>query len=124
MLSQFMTPGPGMTVPAAETNPVVGGKFRIVMRAGDKDLPHEGEYRVIDRPSRLVFTWNSEPAGRDSVVSIMFTRVADRETKVSLTHERLPNQTSRDNHQKGWGSILDVLAQRAASMSRSKATSR
>jgi uncharacterized protein YndB with AHSA1/START domain len=111
-LSQWMTPGPGMSVPVAEVDPVVGGRFRIVMRAGDRDLPHEGEYRVIERPTRLVFTWTSEPAGKDTLVSIVFTRLADAETRVSLTHERFTSESARDNHRQGWGGILDALAQR------------
>jgi len=115
LLSQWMTPGSGMSVPAAEVDPVVGGRFRIVMRAGDRDIPHEGEYRVIERPTRLVFTWTSEPAGKDTLVSIVFTPLTDGETRVSLTHDRFASESSRDSHRRGWGEILDALARSAAS---------
>jgi uncharacterized protein YndB with AHSA1/START domain len=110
LISQWMTPGPGMSVPEARIDPVVGGRFRIVMRAGDRDLPHEGVYKVIERPTRLAFTWTSEPAGSDTLVSIVFTRLADAETRVSLTHERFASESARDSHQQGWGAILDALA--------------
>ena len=55
MLMKFMTPGPNMTVPQASADPVVGGRFDVVMRAGDRDLPHSGTYRVIDPHNRIAF---------------------------------------------------------------------
>ena len=109
LLSQFMTPGTGMSVPVAEVDPVVGGRFKIVMRMGDRDLSHEGEYQVIERPTLIVFTWNSEMAGRDTLVSIRFTRAGERETLVSLTHERFSSENVRDSHRGGWTAILEAL---------------
>jgi len=43
----------------AETDPHEGGDFRIVMVRDRSDILHQGTYREIDRPSRLVFTWSS-----------------------------------------------------------------
>ena len=56
MLARFMLPGEGMSVPSAKTDPVEGGRFEIVMRAGDQDMPHKGTYTEISRHSRLAFT--------------------------------------------------------------------
>jgi uncharacterized protein YndB with AHSA1/START domain len=109
-LSEFMTPGPGMSVSLAEVDPVVGGRYKIVMRLGDRDISHAGEYQVIERPTQLVFTWNSEPAGSDTLVSIRFSKVSDRETLVSVTHERFASAAARDGHRNGWTAILEVLA--------------
>jgi uncharacterized protein YndB with AHSA1/START domain len=108
-----MTPGPGMTVPAATTEPHVGGRFRIVMKAADREIPHDGEYRVIDRPRRLVFTWVSEPAGH-SLVTIDFEKLSDRSTRVTLTHEKLASAESRDGHRNGWTAILESLERAVA----------
>jgi uncharacterized protein YndB with AHSA1/START domain len=47
----------------AETDPRVGGTFRIVMVDDESSIVHTGTYREIDRPRRLVFTWSS-PATR------------------------------------------------------------
>ena len=47
MLVRFMTPGEGVTVPKAETDARVGGRFDIVMTAGEKELPHSGTYLGI-----------------------------------------------------------------------------
>src|SRR5690606_2974200 len=75
-LAHFMTPGPGMTVPKAECDPQVGGTFLIVMKAGEQELPHRGEYKEIARYSRLVFTWLSMPADAGSLVTLTFEEPA------------------------------------------------
>ncbi len=48
----------GVRETRAETDPRVGGGFRIVM-VSDDSFEHTGTYREIDRPRRLVFTWSS-----------------------------------------------------------------
>lgn len=110
MLARFMTPGPGMSVPEAKTDPKVGGRFLVVMRAGGKDLPHQGSYKTIDRPNRLAFTWESPMSPVEgSTVTIDFEK-AEQGTRVTLRHVRFQNEQSRDNHKSGWGMILESLA--------------
>jgi uncharacterized protein YndB with AHSA1/START domain len=105
---EWMRPGPGMTVPNVAIDAKVGGKYLIVMASPERELPHEGEYQVIDRPNKLVFTWISEPAG-SSVVTILFEKVSDTSTRVVLVHEKLPTEQSRDGHAGGWEAILGEL---------------
>lgn len=113
MLARFMTPGENMSVPRATTDPKVGGRFSILMRAGDNDMPHEGTYKVIDRPNRLSFTWESMHSTiENSTVTIDFDEVPEG-TRVTLRHVRFENEGMRDNHQKGWAAILDALAKAA-----------
>ncbi len=38
-------------------NPKVGGSFSFLVRRGDAEIDHIGEYLEIDRPLWLVFTW-------------------------------------------------------------------
>ena len=76
MLAKFMTPGPNMTVPEASADPKVGGRFDVVMRAGDQDLPHAGTYKVIDPHNRISFAWeNPFYTLEDSIVTIDFEDV-------------------------------------------------
>jgi len=97
-------------LPRAQTSdPVVGGRFRVVMKGWGRELTHIGEYLVIERPTRLVFTWQSEPAG-DTLVAVEFTRVTDQRTLVTLTHERFPTGEQRDLHRDGWTALLETLA--------------
>lgn len=108
-LKRWMTPGPGMSAPRVTVDPKVGGRFHITMKKDQNEIPHDGEYRVIDRPNKLVFTWVSAPAG-DTLVTVRFQKVSETSTKVVLVHERLATAQSRDGHQGGWGGILDALA--------------
>lgn len=110
MIARFMTPGPGMTVPRAETDPRKGGRFDIVMKAGDQEIPHWGIYKELARPDRMVFTWNSPfSEDEDSTVTLTF-RGTDKGTDVTLHHVRFPSEESRNNHEGGWTAILDALA--------------
>jgi len=108
MLQKFMTPGPDMTVPHAETDPKVGGSFAITMKAGDTEIPHHGEYKEITPHDRLVFTWYGPSPAENSTVTLTFKPVAGG-TLVTLRHDRFVNEESRDNHNSGWNSILAAL---------------
>ena len=108
LLKQWMAPGPGMTVPEVSVNATVGGAFRIVMQGGDKQIPHEGVYRVIDRPRKLVFTWVSAPAG-NTLVTLDFEPIEETKTRLTLTHEQFESEAARDGHKGGWAGILDAL---------------
>jgi uncharacterized protein YndB with AHSA1/START domain len=108
-LKVWMAPASGMTVPDVVVNPVVGGRFRLVMHDGTRTIPHEGEYLTIERPKLLVFTWVSEPAG-DTVVTVRFERVDERHTRVVLTHDRFARASARDGHRTGWTRILASFA--------------
>lgn len=108
LVAQWMAIGPSRSADAT-IDPVVGGKFRIVMHNGANEIPHDGEYRVIDRPNRLSFTWSSPFAGTDTLVTIDLTSLGDRETRIALTHERFATADARDKHNGGWNPILDSL---------------
>jgi len=108
MLARFMLPGEGMSVPTAETDPRVGGSFRIVMEAGGNEMPHTGTYLEIDPHVRIVFTWKGPYTDEDSTVTLTFDAV-DGGTRVTLHHLKFPNRESRDNHEGGWARILGAL---------------
>lgn len=108
ILAKFMIPGEGMTVPSADTNPVEGGRFNIVMQAGDKEIPHGGEYRRLVPYTLLVFTWESPFSIDGSTVTVNLSEEEDG-TLVKLTHVKFPDEDSRSNHEGGWTSILGTL---------------
>lgn len=109
MLAKFMTPMPGTTVPKATSDASVGGRFEIVMKIGEDELPHSGTYKEITPHERLVFTWESPFSAPDSVVTLDFAEV-DGGTDVTLTHVKFPSEEARDNHTGGWTGILEALA--------------
>lgn len=108
MLRKFMMPAPGMSVPAASNDPKVGGRFELVMQAGDDQIPHAGTYKEIDPHERIVFTWESPFSVDDSMVTLTFAP-KDGGTHVTLIHVRFADEQARDNHQGGWTGILEAL---------------
>jgi uncharacterized protein YndB with AHSA1/START domain len=108
MLRQFMMPAAGMSVPEASNDPKEGGRFEIVMLAGDNKIPHGGTYKEISPHDRIVFTWESPFSVDDSTVTLTFAPV-DQGTHVTLNHVRFSDAETRDNHQGGWIGILETL---------------
>ncbi len=112
-IRHWMCPGHILTT-EAQLDARVGGTFRIVMKGKTEDYEHTGEYRVIDRPAKLVFTWISKGTGyQPSLVTVQFF---DRggQTELVLTHERLPSAEAVQGHKAGWGEIADHLADHLA----------
>ena len=92
----------------------VGGKFEIVMHSDTGTVPHRGVYEVIDRPRRLVFTWNSPFAGdHGSRVTVDFHANAGG-TEVVVTHEKLPTELAVGQHREGWSLCLAGLERHMA----------
>ena len=69
----------------------------------------KGEYRVVERPDLLVFTWLPSWQGdnTESLVRVEFTE-AGGATHVRLTHSGLTTERSRASH-RGWPQILAWL---------------
>jgi len=91
----------------------VGGKFRwdLSNPEGEK-MTCLGEYRELQPGKKIVFTWQWEDdEDWESHVSIVTVELDDAGdgTELRLTHEKLPNEESRDGHTRGWNSALDKL---------------
>ena len=110
-LSQFIMPMQGMEQSDVKNDAKTGGSFEIIMKIGDDKIPHTGKYLEIDRPKKLVFTWQSPASLDDSTVTLNFTEIDDNKTNLELTHIRFIDEEHRSNHEGGWGNILDTLNQ-------------
>jgi uncharacterized protein YndB with AHSA1/START domain len=87
-----------------------GGKWltRGIGR-GDKTFNVRGEYRLIERPRLLVFTWLPDWDENASESLVRFDlEEKDGITTVRLTHSSLASETSRTRHQ-GWPQVLGWL---------------
>jgi len=97
-----------VTCSGAEVDLRVGGGYRISNLLPDgRTLVIEGEFRVVERPSRLVYTWCAGE-DRESLVTVRFEPRGDA-TEVIVVHEQIPNETLRESHEMGWTGCLDGL---------------
>ncbi len=95
----------------AEIDARVGGTFNFTDRRDGVDVAHVGEYLVIDRPRRLVFTFHDEAGFREpSRVSIDIVP-AGSGCELTLTHTMDPKWAEfKDRTTAGWTMILGNLA--------------
>ena len=104
-LSRWMSP---YGQASAEVDARVGGRFRIVMKGPSREIEHTGEYRELDPPRRLAFTWRSEYTGSLPSLVTVELRAVGEETEMTLTHAQLPADQV-EPHRGGWGAIVQKL---------------
>jgi uncharacterized protein YndB with AHSA1/START domain len=96
--------------PEAEVDLRVGGRVRIVMRRPDgTEASAWGEYRLIDRPHRLVMAWTfyDDPAN-EQLIELSFTEF-DGSTTVLLVNTDISTGERRNRQDTGWRGCLDQL---------------
>ena len=90
----------------------VGGRYRIGNRLPDGNvLWIIGEYRVVEPPQKLVYSWQIE--SESHAPEIVTVRFEPREggTEVVVIHESIPDVSTRNRHQYGWKGCLAGLAE-------------
>lgn len=108
LLRQWWGPA-GVRCIAAEIDLRAGGAYRIGNQLPDGSILWiSGEFEVVERPRRLVYSWavGDEPLSR---VTVSFTAIAERATEVMIHHERIHSDAVRDDHERGWRGCLDGL---------------
>jgi uncharacterized protein YndB with AHSA1/START domain len=111
-IKRWMGPGETKAV-LAESDARVGGRYRFVMHApSGEEYDVGGTYREVVANERLVFTWAWKVAPPDepheSLVTVLF-KPDGNGTLLTVTHEKLFDEESRDGHEHGWGGALDKL---------------
>ena len=111
-MASWFSPMTTASVPKLDLQ--VGGEYQIDMHAEGKDIVHTGKYLEIDRPNRLKFSWISEGTQqKESIVTVDF-KAQGSGTLLTLTHDHLPTEESKNSHQGGWIAIADKLEQAMA----------
>lgn len=99
-----------------EIEPRVGGRFVLTDRRPDGEVEHTGEYLVIERPRRLVFTFGIPAVSPTfDIVTIEIARESDGGCSLQLTAAMNPEWKDYvDRARQGWERILfgleDALA--------------
>ncbi|MCC7307120.1 MAG: SRPBCC domain-containing protein [Acidobacteria bacterium] len=101
------------TLPFCELDFRVGGRCRFCMRSpAGEDHWVWGEYREIERPKRLSFTWNRVDANgsiwNSTIVKLTFADAGGK-TKFTLNQTLFDTTADRDDHNGGWTQCLERL---------------
>jgi uncharacterized protein YndB with AHSA1/START domain len=102
----------GFTVPSVELDLRVGGAYRIAMQPPEGDLFHlNGEFREVEEPSRLAYTFNWEPPDPDDRETVVEMTLEERgaSTELAVRQEGFATEDRRALHEDGWGDSLDRL---------------
>src|SRR6476659_7363968 len=94
----------GWETPTAEVDLRVGGRIRIVMRDPSErtEAGATGEYRVVEPPHRLVFTWAwDDQRDQPQLIELEFSE-RDGATTVLMTNSSIPSDERRESQQRGW----------------------
>jgi uncharacterized protein YndB with AHSA1/START domain len=114
LVSAWLRPSPDIRLDVLEMDFRVGGAWRFAYHVpGGPVVVIGGEYRLIEPPSKLVYSWIIEPpdehAGLQSEVTVAITPVADG-AELHISHARLTLPGSPERHAQGWRDALDLLA--------------
>lgn len=115
--SKWMGPE-GFDCQEAEIDLRIGGKYRAMIRSNEHgDNWFGGEYREIEEPTRLVFTfkWDEGPSSAmETLVTITFRESATGITTMTFHQTPFIDVERRDSHVGGWTSLFNKLAAYAA----------
>jgi len=102
----------GFTAPNVQLDVRVGGSYRIAMQPPGGDLfCLSGEFREVDPPSRLAYTFrweNPDPEDRETVVTISL-RDLGATTELTVDQSVFATERRLALHTQGWTEGLDRL---------------
>jgi uncharacterized protein YndB with AHSA1/START domain len=102
----------GFSIPSLEFDPRVGESYRIEMQPPEGDAFYlAGEFRMVDPPDRLAYTFRWEdpdPDDVETVVDLSF-RGFSESTEVVLTQGPFKTEARRALHRDGWTDSFDKL---------------
>jgi uncharacterized protein YndB with AHSA1/START domain len=102
----------GFTVPSVDFDLRPGSSYRIEMQPPEGDAFHlVGEFREVDPPARLAFTFVWEPPDPDDVetlVELSFQDLGDS-TEVAFTQGDFRTESRLQLHRDGWADTFDRL---------------
>jgi uncharacterized protein YndB with AHSA1/START domain len=110
LMVRWMSPYPGAVDCKASCDLRPGGTFSLLMSSAESTREVTGTYLQVERPRKLVFTWIGPLTNNVNTLVTLELHSRGDETDLVLTHERLPTPAIHEGHTRGWGNILDHLA--------------
>ena len=102
----------GFSIPNLDFEPRAGAGYRIEMQPPDGEAFYlAGEFRVVDPPSRLAFTFRWEapdPDDVETVADLAFEEVGEA-TEVDFSQGPFKTEDRRELHRGGWSDSFDKL---------------
>ena len=102
----------GFTIPSLDWEPRAGAAYRIQMQPPEGDAFYlAGEFREVDPPGRLAFTFRWEDPDPDDVENVALLTFAGRgeSTRVALVQGPFRTEARRQLHDDGWTDSFDKL---------------
>jgi uncharacterized protein YndB with AHSA1/START domain len=102
----------GFSTPSLEFDPRVGESYRIEMQPPEGDAFYlTGEFRVVDPPTRLAYTFRWEDPDPDDVETLVDLSFRDlgESTEVVFTQGLFKTEPRRALHRDGWTDSFDKL---------------
>jgi uncharacterized protein YndB with AHSA1/START domain len=102
----------GFTIPSLEFDPRVGQGYRIEMQPPEGEPFYlAGEFREVDPPAHLAFTFAWEDPDPDDVETFVTLTFRSREESTDLDLSQGPFRTEarRALHRDGWSESFDKL---------------
>jgi len=89
----------------------VGGQFSFAVDRAGTLVDHVGEYLVLERPRRLVFTWGTrDTLPATSKVSVLIEPLGDTACQLTLHHEMAPEWAAfTERAAASWQKMADAL---------------
>lgn len=110
-LAQWWGPQ-GFSIPSLRFEPRVGEGYRIEMQPPEGEAFHlAGEFRAVEPPRRLAFTFRWEEPDPDDVENVaeLVLRDAGESTELALVQAPFRTEARRALHHDGWSDSLDKL---------------
>jgi uncharacterized protein YndB with AHSA1/START domain len=104
----------GFTVSSLDFRPRVGERYRIGMQPPDGETFYiMGEFRDIDRPARLAYTFAYEEPDEDDIETLVSLTLRDLagSMEIVLTQGPFKTEARRALHWDGWTDSFDKLGQ-------------
>jgi uncharacterized protein YndB with AHSA1/START domain len=102
----------GFSAPSVDLDVRPGGPYRIAMQPPHGELFHlAGEFRVVEPPARLVYTFRWEEPDPDDQETFVTFSLEDRGEATGLTVDQgvFATEARRALHEQGWSESLDRL---------------